>query len=73
MFFDPLVLIQIDGGPILDYNKVRDISIYSSIDSTLPELTFKINDSDGRFISTMQLYLGYRYGAMPLCDCRHSW
>ena len=58
MFFDPLVLIQIDGGPILDYNKVRDISIYSSIDSTLPELTFKINDSDGRFISTMQLYLG---------------
>lgn len=58
MFFDPLVLIQIDGGPILDYSKVRDISIYSSIDSTLPELTFKINDSDGRFISTMQLYLG---------------
>lgn len=58
MFFDPLVLIQIDGGPILDYHKVRDISIYSSIDSTLPELTFKINDSDGRFISTMQLYLG---------------
>ena len=58
MFRDPLVLIQIDGGPILDYDKIRDVSIYSSIDSTLPELTFKINDSDGRFISTMQLYLG---------------
>ena len=58
MFLDPLVLIQIDGGPILDYNKVTDISIYSAIDSTLPELTFKINDSDGRFISTMQLYIG---------------
>ena len=58
MFFDPLVLIQIDGGPILDYNKVRDISLYSSIDSTLPELVFKINDSDGRLLSTMQLYIG---------------
>lgn len=58
MFFDPILAIQLDGMDILDYTKIYDMSIYASIDSTLPELTFKMRDTDGRMLTSMQLYIG---------------
>lgn len=57
MIIKPELVISVDGISLAP-NKVYDVSIYGSIDQTLPELTFKIDDTDGSYINQLNLYIG---------------
>lgn len=57
MFVKPFFILSVDHVSITS-NSIREVSIYNSIDMTLPELTFKINDNLGNFASKLNLYIG---------------
>lgn len=57
MFLRPEFNIVIDGEPI-NHNKIYDISIYNSIDKTLPELVFKLVDSESDYIDAFRIHIG---------------
>lgn len=59
MFIRPEFCLEIDGA-VINTDRIKDISLYNSIDSTLPELTFKISDEQGDFINELNLYVGCR-------------
>lgn len=52
------VLISIDGSAPIANNEFFDVSIYSAIDYTLPELTFKVRDEMGLHLSSFDIHPG---------------
>lgn len=61
MMLSPYLSISIDGLPLLQ-NQIKEVSLYSSVDQTLPELTFKLDDTQGTQISQLQVYVGATVG-----------
>lgn len=43
---------------LVDANRFYDVALYSAIDSTLPVLTFKIEDSSGKDYADFKFYVG---------------
>lgn len=61
MLTRPLLIPYIDRVQINPRN-LHEISMFNSIDMTLPELTFKISDVDGTYLSQLDLYIGATVG-----------
>lgn len=61
MITRPLIIVYLDRVQIPPRN-LEDVSIFNSIDMTLPELSFKIVDMDGLYLSQMDLYIGATVG-----------
>ena len=57
MITRPLIIVYLDRVQIPPRN-LEDVAIFNSIDMTLPELSFKIVDMDGLYLSQMDLYIG---------------
>lgn len=54
------VLISINGHEPISNNEFFDVSIYSAIDFSLPEITFKVRDEHGHHLSTFDIFPGAR-------------
>lgn len=52
------VIISINGSTPISNNEFFDVSIYSAIDFTLPELTFKVRDEHGAHLAFLDIYPG---------------
>ena len=61
MITRPLISVYLDRVRISPRN-IEDVAIFNSIDMTLPELTFKIADLDGTFLSQLDIYVGATIG-----------
>lgn len=61
MITRPLIIVYLDRVEI-DQRHLEDVTIFNSIDMTLPELTFKINDTDGDYLSKLNVYEGATVG-----------
>ena len=61
MITRPLIIVYLDRVQIPPRN-LEDVAIFNSIDMTLPELSFKIVDMDGLYLSQMDLYIGATVG-----------
>ena len=66
--YKPVFVLDIDGLTLTPKD-LHEVSIYFSLDRTLPELTFKILDSNGTQISSLYLYIGAKIG-VKLCELR---
>ena len=53
----PVMMVSINRN-ILSPGNVEDVSVYNSIDMTLPEMVFKIMDLDGSLLSGLDIYIG---------------
>ena len=61
MLTRPLIIVYLDRVQIPARN-LEDVAIFNSIDMTLPELSFKIIDMDGLYLSQLDLYIGATVG-----------
>ena len=57
MIQKPLLGISIDGS-MVSFKDLKEVSLYSSIDMTLPELIFKIEDQGGYHNAYFDIYIG---------------
>ena len=57
MITKPMLMLSIDNV-FMSVKDLKEVSLYSSIDMTLPELTFKIEDNGGTHAALMEIYVG---------------